>query len=73
MSSATGPSGVNTDALKEWLLQYGAHSEELRVEMAEWAYILVNGSPRYAMYRALNAGRMLAANKEPGVRPLTCG
>ena len=40
--------------------------------MAEWACVMANGSPCYGMYRALNAGRMLAADKEPGVRPLAC-
>ena len=34
-TGAAGPSGVNEDALKAWLLQYGAHLEALRVDMAE--------------------------------------
>ncbi|EJK50976.1 hypothetical protein THAOC_29905 [Thalassiosira oceanica] len=37
------------------------------------AMLLANASPHYAMYRALNDARMLAADKEPGVRPLVCG
>ena len=65
-TGAAGPIGVNADALKAWLLRYGAHSEALRVEMAEWACVMANGSPCYGMYLALNDGRMLAANKEPG-------
>jgi hypothetical protein len=35
--------------------------------------LLGNGSPDYSKYRALNAARMLAVDKEPGVRPLACG
>ena len=67
------PKRGNADALKAWLLQYGAHSEALRVEMAEWACMMANGSPCYGMYCALNVGRMLAAGKEPGICPLACG
>ena len=72
-TGAAGPSGVNADALKEWLLQYGAHLEALRLEMVEWACVMANESPCYGMYRVRNACRMLAADKEPGVRPLACG
>lgn len=35
--------------------------------------MLANSSPAYLTYRAMNAARMLAADKEPGVRPLACG
>ncbi len=59
--------------LKTWMLRFGAHSENLRVEMAEWVCWLSNGSPPYAAYRALNTVRELAADKRPGVRPLGCG
>ena len=41
--------------------------------MGLWTELLSNGSPPYAMYRALNACRQLAASKQPsGVRPLEC-
>ena len=43
------------------------------MEMVEWACMMANRSPYYDMYRTLNAGRMLAADKEPGVHPLACG
>ena len=45
----------------------------LRNELALWVDLLSNGLPLYDTYRALNAARMLAADKQPGARPLACG
>jgi len=59
--------------MKSWCLRYEAHSEILRNELTLWVDLLSNGSPHYASYRAMNAARMLAADKQPGVRPLACG
>ena len=73
MRGASGPCGVDSDLLKGWLLRYGTRSDKLREEMALWACMLANASPAYAKYRAVNAARMLAADKQPGVRPLACG
>ncbi len=73
MRGASGPSSLDGFTLKGWLLRWGVRSERLREEMAEWVVLLSNGSPEYAMYRAANTARMLAADKEPGVRPLACG
>ena len=73
LQGTSGPCGVTAKALSNWLLRHKEHSTRLRVKMAEWAKLLANSAPNYAMYRALNAGRMLAADKEPGVRPLCCG
>ena len=41
--------------------------------MSKWVILLSNGSPDYAMYRAVNSALMMAADKKPGVRPLACG
>ena len=70
LNGAAGPCGVDSQTLESWLLRYGAHSTRLRMEMAEWVVMLSNEAPPYAMYRAMNAGKMFAADKEPGVRPL---
>ena len=53
------------DFCTAWLLRYGAHLKPFCVEMVKWACMMVNGSSCYAMYRTLNAGHMLATNKEP--------
>ena len=73
LSGGAGPCGVDGIMLKNWMLRHGAHSENLRAEIAHWVCWLSNGSPPYAAYRALNTVRELAADKRPGVRPLGCG
>ena len=73
LSGGAGPCGVDGIMLTNWMLRFGAHSENLRAEIAEWVCWLSNGSPPYAAYRALNTVRELAADKRPGVRPLGCG
>jgi len=35
--------------------------------------LLANGSPEYAMFRAANITRLVALDKEPGVRPVGIG
>jgi len=73
MSGGAGPSGVDAELAKDWLLRHKVRSEELRVEIAHWTMVMANRQPDYATYRGLNAGRMLASDKEPGVRPICCG
>ena len=70
LNGAAGPCGVDSQTLMVWLLRYGEHSTRLREELAEWVVMLANEAPSYATYRALNAGKMFAADKDPGVRPL---
>ncbi|KAL7540686.1 hypothetical protein ACHAWF_006753 [Thalassiosira exigua] len=72
LQGTSGPCGVTAKALSNWLLRHKEHSMRLRVDLAEWAKLLANYVPSYAMYRALNAGRMLAADKDPGIGPLLC-
>ena len=59
--------------LKDWCTRFGAESEELRGELAAWTRWLANGSPPWAAYRALIAGRLVAIDKNPGVRPVGIG
>ena len=73
LHGAAGPSGVDAIMLKAWLTRHGAASDALRVEMAEWASWIGCTKPDYAKIRALNNVRLLAVDKEPGVRPLGCG
>ena len=73
LRGAPGPSGVNGLLLKSWCLRYDTPSEKLRDELVCWMGWLSNGLPDYVAYRALNAARMLAADKKLGLRPLACG
>ena len=73
ISGGAGPSGVDYIDLRNWLLRFGAESEGLRVEMANWTNWLANSHPPWAAYRALMAARLVALDKEPGVRPVGIG
>ena len=73
LRGAAGPCGVDGLLLKSCCLRYKIFSELLRAELARWADCMSNGSPAYASYHALNASRMLAADKQPGIHPLACG
>ena len=73
LSGAAGPDGVDGTDLKNWLLRFGAESEALRIEMATWSEWLTNGHPPWAAYRGLMAGRLVALDKLPGVRPVGIG
>ena len=73
LKSAAGMDGVDGQTARYWITSFGDRSKRLREALARIAMLLANGSPHYAMYRALNDARILAADKEPGVRPLACG
>mmetsp|Transcript_13843 Transcript_13843/g.30962 ORF Transcript_13843/g.30962 Transcript_13843/m.30962 type:complete len:156 (-) Transcript_13843:258-725(-) len=70
LSGAAGPGGTDSEELKTWLLRYGPESLALRTKMAEFANWLANKHPPWAAYRALMACRLVALDKQPGVRPL---
>ena len=73
LSGAGGPSGVDAVALSNWLIRFGEESAALRTELAHWATWLCNESPPWAAYRALMACRLVALDKQPGVRPVGIG
>ena len=73
LTGAAGPDGVDSVDLKHWLLRFGKESEALRQELAHWTDWLANHHPPWAAYRALMAGRLVALDKQPGVRPLGIG
>jgi hypothetical protein len=73
LSGAAGPSGVDATDLSNWLLRFGKESAALREELASWANWLSNASPPWAAYRALMACRLVALDKQPGVRPVGIG
>ena len=73
LSGSAGAAGPEAVEFRNWLLRFGAGSEALRVEMAEWANWLANTSPPWAAYRAIMACRLVALDKCPGVRPVGIG
>ncbi len=73
LSGSAGLCGIEADMLKNWLLHHGAQSKRLRDVMAMWVDWLSNGSPPYAVYRAVNTVRTVALDKCPGLRLLGVG
>ena len=73
LSGAAGPGGTDAVDLRNWLLRFNEESKELRKEMAAWTNWLANHSPPWAAYRALMASRLIALDKQPGIRPIGIG
>lgn len=73
LNGGAGPSGIDSTDLKNWLLRFGLQSEGLRNEMACWTEWLANGNPPFPAICALMAGRLVALDKQPGVRPIGIG
>lgn len=67
------PGGTDAQNLQGWLLRFGPVSRKLQravAALAEWM-----GSPDipWAAYRGMMAGRLIALDKSPGVRPVGIG
>lgn len=73
LKGSAGPSGFDAVDLKHCLLRFGEESTALREEMASFTLWMANGSPPWAAYRALMANRLVALDKDPGVRPVGIG
>ena len=73
LHGSAGPSGTDAVALRDWLLRFGEDSKILREELAAIARWLANHHPPWAAYRALMACRLVALDKQPGVRPIGIG
>ena len=72
LSGAAGLGGVDAEDCKHWPLQFGVYLEKFWKEMADCVTLLSNSSPIYVMYHVANSARMLAVDKQSGVRPSVC-
>jgi hypothetical protein len=66
----SGLGGVDSQVLSHWLLAFGVTIESLRHSLANFTNWLANNIPPWEAYRAMRAGRLLALDKIPGVRPI---
>ena len=70
---SSGPGGTDSEALQGWLLKFGEYITRLRTSVETFVDWLDNGSPPWAAYCAFMSGRLIALNKQPGVRPVGVG
>ena len=73
LRGGAGPSGVDATHLLRWLTHFDVESDKLRQEMADWTMWLANEHPPWAAYREIVASRLVALDKNPGVRPVGIG
>ena len=73
LSGGGGPSGTDAVDLCNWLLRFGAESEQLRQVIANLTNWLANDHPPWAAYRALMACCLVALDKQPGIRHVGIG
>ena len=73
LSGGAGPGGTDSVSLQHWLLQFGAASAELRLIVGDFVEWLGNERPPWAAYWALMSGRLIALDKQPGIRPVRVG
>jgi hypothetical protein len=73
MSGSASPSSFDAVMMRNCLLWYGRALSELRQEMVSWVEWLSNESPPWAAYSTLMCRRLVAQDKQPGVRPVAIG
>ena len=72
-SGSSVPGGTESEALQGWILKFGEDSTRLLTSIETFFDWLANGGPPWADYRALMSGRIIAPDKQPGVRPVGLG
>ena len=73
LSGGARPGGTDSVSLQHWLLRFGSASAELRQIVGNFVEWLGNGRPPWAAYWALMSGRLIALDKQPGIRPVGVG
>jgi hypothetical protein len=74
LPKGAGLGGVDSYTLKHWLLGFGGRvSRALRNTVANFMSWLANDILSWAAMAALRAGRLIALEKNPGVRPVGIG
>ena len=73
ISGGARPRGTDSVSLQHWLLRFCAASAELRLIVGDFVEWLGNGRPPWAAYRTLMSCRLIALDKQPGIRPVGVG
>ena len=70
---SSSPGGTDYEALQGWLLKFGDEITRLRTSIETFVDWLANGRPPWEAYHKFMSGRMIALDKQPGVRPIGVG
>lgn len=73
MGGSGDPGGSDGESLQKWLLHFGAVSKGLQKEVSLLIEHIANKKVKWESIRGFMAGRLIALNKPPGVRPIGIG
>ena len=70
LHGGAGPGGTTSNHWQSFLLCYGTQSAKLRDAIAALTCLLANSTVNWDMIRAMLSSRLIALNKNPGIRPI---
>ena len=73
LSGDSEPGSTDSEALQGWLSKFGEDCTRLRTSVENSVDWLANGSPPWAVCRALMSGHLIALNKQTDVRLVGVG
>uniref|UniRef100_A0A1X7UQH3 Uncharacterized protein n=1 Tax=Amphimedon queenslandica TaxID=400682 RepID=A0A1X7UQH3_AMPQE len=73
IQGGAGPGGTDAGHWHDVLLRYGSHSSRLHDAIASLSCTMANDFVTWKLFKALLANRLIALNKNPGVRPIGIG
>ena len=69
-SGNSGPRGMDSEALQEWILKFGEDSQKRCTSVDFFVNWMANESPPWASYHAFMSGRLITIDRKTGMRPV---
>ena len=73
LSRGAGPGETDSVSLQHWILHFRSASRELRLIVGDFTEWMGNGRLPWSAFRALMSGRLIALDKQPGIRLVGVG